>query len=135
MKANMSMTAYLRKTFLFMGTMVILSLVIAWCISATVVSQSQIPQKARAMYYQEQGRVYVKSVRAYLEELGYGNSGVTLSRQTWADHTMIYKLTIHHEAISRLGEQEREELCRMLSDIELPEDISAVYHDFLVWND
>lgn len=129
------MMVYLKKTGLFMIATILLALTAVFFISATVLSESRIPERAQARYHKELGQEYVKAVRCCLTDLGYQNSGVTLSRTTETDDTMTYTVTIHHSRIDRLTDKEQEDLKLQLADIPAPREINTVYHEFLVLND
>lgn len=128
------MRTYLKKTGLFIIVATMLSLITAFCIGATVISQTHVPQHAQKMYDSEMGQEYVKAVRAFLAEAGYRNSGVTLSRITEADSTMTYTVTIHHTRISELSVDEQKQLKLDLAALPAPKNISTVYHEFLILN-
>lgn len=125
---------YLRRTGIFVIVTIIFALTAAFFITATVMSQSNISGQAQARYDREQGQKYVKVVREYLDESGYQNSGVTLSRVTEADGTMSYMVTIHHERIDRLSGEEQTALKAQLAKIPAPENVADIYHEFLVMN-
>ena len=51
-----------------------------FCISGTVHSSEKVERREREKYYREIEAEYVKEVRFFLNEEGYSNSGVTMTK-------------------------------------------------------
>lgn len=61
-------------------------------------------------YYRNLETAVVEDARECLNEMGYLNSGVMLTRVIQADGSREYTLTIHHYVIDRMSDTEREAL-------------------------
>ena len=125
---------YLKRTGFYVAVAVLLAITAAFCISATAISQSRVPNEAMIAYEKEQMQQYSKELRTYLTELGYNNSGVTLTRTTQSDGSKFYTAKIHHTRIDKMDEYQREELLALLATISVSEPQVTVYHEFLVIN-
>ena len=102
-----------RAGFVVMMT-VIIAIISALCIGITVASKSEITKQEQENYYREQEKEYVKELRTYLENIGYSNSGVTMTRTTESDGTVTYSVTIHHTRFDRLTLNEQKDLLEQL---------------------
>lgn len=124
---------YMKKTALFITITIAFVLIATFCISATVASQSHISEQARDEYRKAQEKEYVTVLRNYLAGQGYHNSGISLTSVTDTDGSRTYTATIHHAAIDRLTENERQDLKIRLA--EFPTTIqNTICHEFLVIN-
>lgn len=110
---------------------VILVLVTAFCISGTALSQSKNQRIIEERYYRQMERDYVREMRAFLEEKGYRDSGVTMTRVTEEDGARSYTVTIHHSGFGRLSQGEREALLEACAGIAFPVEECAFSHQFL----
>ena len=100
---------------------IFLILIIAFCISGTVLSQSSHESKIEEKYYREMENIYVQEIRDLLTDRGYENSGITMTHVIDENGMRTYTVTIHHGRIDRLSETEREELLAQCSEITFPE--------------
>ncbi len=89
---------------------VILSGIIIFCTTQTVLAQGKSNQMMDAKYYRRIEQDYVKRVRVYLNEEGYENSGVTLTKVIESDGERTYTLKIHHKRMDYLDVWEKEVL-------------------------
>lgn len=110
---------------------VILVLVAAFCISGTVFSQGRNRRIMEEKYYRDMEQTYLKEVRAFLEEEGYKNSGVTMTKVIEADGSRSYTVTIHHERIDRLPESDKQSLLANCSNISFPIEECTFSHILL----
>ncbi|MBR5247598.1 MAG: hypothetical protein IKV27_01415 [Lachnospiraceae bacterium] len=124
---------YMKKTALFISITIVFVLMATFCISATVVSQSHISEQAQDEYRKAEEKEYVTALRSYLAQQGYHNSGVTLTSVTDTDGSQTYTATIHHAAIDRLTEKERQDLIIRLETLESTIR-NHIYHEFLIIN-
>ena len=86
---------------------IFLILIIAFCISGTVLSQSSHESKIEEKYYREMEKIYVQEIRDLLT------------------------VTIHHGRIDRLSEAERKELLAQCREIAFPDDECGFRYEFL----
>lgn len=108
-----------------------LVLICAFCITKTVQSQTNTEQVEAEQYYRTQEARLVDEVRTYLNEAGYRNSGVMLTRVVTAKGMREYTITVHHDKITKMNAVEKEELREQLSDFYFPADNCNFYHEFL----
>ena len=108
-------TLELRKNVLFVATTIILVLITAFCIAGTVMSKGDMTERELESYYQQVEKELLGRTRDQLEELGFKNSGVTLTRVVDAEGNRDYTFTIHHRKIDAMSAEERVELAEMLA--------------------
>ena len=75
----------------------------------------------------------LNETKAYLTELGYKNSGVTLTRVVDESGRREYTFTIHHGKIDRMSEEEREELAQVLGKKARIDENCTFFHEFLLY--
>jgi len=108
--------------------------VMAFCVVRTVVSQTHISEQEMEEYYREQEKVLLAETKEYLTELGFKNSGVTLTRVVDEEGAREYTFTIHHGKIDRMEERERLELAEELSKLAALEGDCSFSHEFLMYD-
>ena len=110
---------------------VILVLVAAFCICGTVLSQSDSQHLIDEKYYRAIEQTYLQEVRTFLEEEGYRNSGVMMTKVIEADGSRSYTVTINHGRIDRLSIAEQQSLLAGCSSIDFPVEGCAFSHTLL----
>lgn len=116
----------------------ILVTIIAFCIAGTVEGQESGASAAEEAFYKEQEAQLLQDTKAYLRELGFANSGVTLNRVVDAEGKREYTFTIHHSRIDKMDAAGRKGLAQQLADREVSIlDAEAVgkcsiHYDFLI---
>lgn len=105
------------KEVLFVIFTFAVSMIIAFFVRGTVVSQADgnitVDEKSFPLLEEE----YVEEIKALLNELGYENSGVNLTMVTDGEGTRSYQVKLHHKRISRLSEEEKEMLFATIEDM------------------
>lgn len=101
----------------FVITTLILIFVTVFCTAGTVIGQDKDSVHVDEKYYREMEREYVKQVRSYLNDNGYENGGVMLTRVVEADGSREYTLSVHHKRINRLSKAEQKELEEVLQTL------------------
>lgn len=96
------------KNITFIATTIILILCSAFFITSTVQSQAAGKISVDEKYYQTLEKEYVSEIRAYLNEQGFVNSGVTLTRVVDEQGNRDYQVTLHHKYLEKLSAEERE---------------------------
>ena len=129
----MRKTINLRGTAAFLVTTIILILISAFFITETVLSQSNIGQQEMENYYHEQEQLLLGQTREQLKELGYANSGVTLTRVVDEEGNREYTFTIHHGKIDRMSDEERANLAEILACNAYLMENCSFYHEFLMY--
>lgn len=90
------------------------AMVIAFCITGTVISQSEDGANETEAYYQELEEAYIQEIKQILYEEGFYNSGVMLlSIEENASRSYLVK--IHHR---RIGEAEGYRQERLLARLQ-----------------
>lgn len=117
----------MKKTGGYVAATVLLVLISAFCVAGTVKSQGR-EEPLSEQYYLELEREYVKSMRAYLNEAGFADSGVMLTRTVYEDGSREYHITIHHSRFDRLTEAEKESLLQILREKAFEEPHCSFVH-------
>lgn len=115
----------------FWAVTVLLVLVAAFFVTATVMSRTSLDQAELEGYYREKEEQLVRNARKFLNTHGYQNSGVMLTRVIEEDGSRVYTVTLHHGDFDRLEEAEREALVRELSELEFADENAVFCHKFL----
>ena len=110
---------------------VILVLVAAFCICGTVLSQSDSRHLIDEKYYRAMEQAYLQEVRTFLEEEGYKNSGVMMTKVIESDGSRSYTVTIHHGRIDRLPDTEKQSLLADCASIAFPVEGCTFSHTLL----
>lgn len=121
-----------RGTIGFMAVTWCLVLVAAFCVVQTVQSQTNISEEELAEYYRVKEKELVCETRDFLEEAGFSNSGVTLTRVIDSKGEREYTMTIHHGKIDKMDETERENLRGELTAFTFQAENCRFYHTFLI---
>lgn len=103
-----SLSSRVRKEAVFVMVTVFLVLVLWLFISETVMSQTEGNITVDEKAYVELEKDYVVAVRGYLEERGYCNSGVALTRVVDENGERSYEMVLHHKNIYKLSCEEQE---------------------------
>ena len=96
------------KNVTFTVVTIILVLCSAFFITKTVQGQSDTDVAAKEGYYQALEQEYVDEIRTYLDEQGFLNSGVMLTRVVDEQGSREYQVTLHHKYLEKLSEEERQ---------------------------
>jgi len=110
---------------------IVLVLVIAFCITETVVSQSNEARCIEEKYYDEMEDAYLTELKQLLTEEGYRNSGVTMTRVIDEAGVRSYTVSIHHKLICKMSSGEQEQLAKMLGTVTFADTSCAFCHKFL----
>ena len=96
---------------------VILIISAFYLFSLRVKSTGTEDDKAWNEYYAPMERSYVETARAYLEEKGFRNAGVTLTHTTDGERMRTYTLTVHHGRLSGDESGRSEEIASELESL------------------
>lgn len=109
----------------------LLVLSVVFCVSGTVMCKEKQDCSQENAKYVLLEDAFKESARRTLEELGYHNSGLTVTWTREGDGRRSYRVEVHHRRIQELeaGEQARltevllcEEFCKEV------EDLRIIYH-------
>lgn len=104
-----------RKEAVFVMVTVFLILILWLFVSETVMSQTEGNITVDEEAFVELEKDYVVTVRSYLDEKGYRNSGVSLTRVMDESGERSYEMVLHHKNLYKLSDEEQE---IMLGEIE-----------------
>ena len=117
--------------FGFAAATIILVLVAAFFCAGTVMCKTDFDAAELEQYYREKEAQLVKDTRAYLDEQGFSNSGVALTRVVEADGSRAYTVMVHHEDIDRMTGEEKAALALELAELDFQDGNSIFYHEFV----
>lgn len=121
----------LREKAIYGVVTVVLVLLSAFCISSTVFSREDVERAELEGYYSALEKQAVADVRTFLNEEGFVNSGVMLTRVVDAEGNRDYTLTVHHDSINRMEVAEQEELGEALALLCFEDEYSSFVYKFL----
>ena len=110
------------KNITFIAATIILVLCSAFFITKTVQGQSDTDVVAKERYYHALEQEYVSRIRAYLNEQGFENSGVTLTRVVDEQGSREYQVMLHHKYLERLSEEECQAIFEEIEGMAFEED-------------
>jgi len=98
------------KNITFIVSTIALILISAFFITKTVRGEADHERIATEKYYQVLEQEYVSEIRAYLNEQGFENSGVALTRVVDEQGGREYQITLHHKYLEKLSMEERNKI-------------------------
>jgi len=122
----------MRKNGRFLLCVVILGLIIISSTLGTAMSCNACPGDIRKADYRQMEQEYVQQVRTFLDDSGYGNSGVMLTYVTDGEGSRIYTVTIHHERLESLSFTEKQEIGKAILALAFEAPDCAFCQEFLV---
>ena len=113
----------IKSEYVFLGILTLLLIAAAFFLfSITVKGKPADDNSVWNEYYAPMESEYVSEVRAYLNDSGYVNSGVTLTRTTDEELSRVYTLSIHHRRLEGCSEERREEISEILKSMGFEDD-------------
>ena len=110
------MKKMIRKIILLGVATLLLVILAVGMISITTYSVDRDNEKkAMDSYYKALEKQYVAEVKERMNELGYNNAGVMLTRSVNVDGTRKYTLKLNHKRLTGISEEE------LLSELDVPE--------------
>lgn len=120
-------TRIFKSEYVYLGILTVLLIAAAFFIfSITVKGSRPDDNSVWNDYYAPMETEYVGSVRVYLNDLGYVNSGVTLTHVTDGDLNRVYTLRVHNRRLEGCSIEGREELCECLRAMGFEDDRSVI---------
>ncbi len=108
---------------------ILLILIIIFCVKGTVMSKGN-PQRAQEnIYYLGLEQEYVANMKAYLQERGFADCGVMMTRVTYEDGSREYKIQIHHRRIEGMSAADKLFLQEALMQKEFGRDACVFQYD------
>lgn len=100
----------------FLLITLLLILISAFCMAGTVKSRTTFADAELEQYFKQKEKELVTEIRAYLNDSGFQNSGITLTRVIDEVGERTYTMTIHHGKIDAMTETDRLLLAAELAD-------------------
>lgn len=110
---------------------IFLTLITVFCSAGTAMSRNDLSMAELEGYYREQEKELVRQTRDFLDESGYVNSGVMLTRVVDSDGTREYTITVHHGKIDKLCEEDQIVLMSELKKFVFEDENSVFEYIFL----
>ena len=112
-------------------TTIVLILVTAFSIAGTVISKNDFKAGELEQYYLQKEKQLTEDVRDFLNQKGYRNSGVTVTRVVEANGNREYTVTAHHGDIDRMTEGERTVLAGEMGNLTFEDEHCTFSMNFL----
>lgn len=112
-------------------TTIVLILVTAFSIAGTVISKNDFKAGELEQYYLQKEKQLTEDVRDFLNQKGYRNSGVTVTRVLEANGNREYTVTVHHGDIDRMTEGERTVLAGEMGNLTFEDEHCTFSMNFL----
>ena len=128
------MRRFFQSNITFVFVTVLFVMISAFCISQTVSGKEDAEAKEQEAFYREQENKLLADTRAFLNQEGYYNSGVTLTRVVDSNGSREYTITIHHSRIDRMDDFEKQELKNALEELVFVSKGCSFCHTFLAYN-
>ena len=110
------------KNITFILVTIMLILISLFFITKTVQGSADIKTAEKERYFLQLEQEYVFEIRCYLNEQGFTNSGVTLTRIVDEDGCREYLVMLHHKYLEKLSDDERKELFEKIGDMAFDEE-------------
>ena len=128
------MRRFFQSNITFVFVTVLFVMISAFCIGQTVSGKEDAEAKEQEAFYREQENKLLADTRAFLNQEGYYNSGVTLTRVVDSNGSREYTITIHHSRIDRMDDFEKQELKNALEELVFVSKGCSFCHTFLAYN-
>lgn len=112
-------------------TTIVLIWVTAFSIAGTVISKNDFKAGELEQYYLQKEKQLTEDVRDFLNQKGYRNSGVTVTRVVEANGNREYTVTVHHGDIDRMTEGERTVLAGEMGNLTFEDEHCTFSMNFL----
>lgn len=116
----------------FVAVTILLVLIAAFFCVETVMSRTNVDARELEEYYLSKEQELTREIRKVLEEKGFENSGVMVTRVVETDGGRRYTVTVHHGRIDDMCDEEREKLLEELKEISFTDDQCSFVHQFLL---
>ena len=116
----------------FLMVTMFLVFITAYCCTATAMSRTNLSNRELEAYYYEKEQELVEQARSFLNQEGFVNSGVMLTRVVDSEGCRQYTLTVHHGKIDKMAEEDRELLQAELEKIVFVDANCVFRHEFLI---
>lgn len=118
------------KTIRFLMVTLLLVCIAAFSVTGTVMCMEKSGKPEDAMECRRIENSYLKNLRTELENQGYSNCGITMTKVTEEDLPVEYTVRIHHKRIGRLDADGKTVLKDNLTQVDFPFEDSNVLVEF-----
>lgn len=120
-----------RKNCAFWVMTMLLVIIILFCSTQTVLSQSRGMNKGQRQYYADMEKEYLSDIESLLCEKGYLHSGINIRWVSDVEGLRDYTVMIHHSRINALDIHEKEELLDELKTMEFKDSSVIFSYEFI----
>ena len=110
------------KNITFILVTIMLILISVFFITKTVEGSVDINTAEKERYFMELEEEYISEIRTYLNEQGFTNSGVTLTRVVDEEGSREYQVMLHHKYLEKLSNEERAALFETIEAMAFDEE-------------
>lgn len=114
----------------FLTILFLLLCVIGFFTAKTIVIEAESKQHKERELYHEMEMEYLKETREILNDAGYANSGVNLTKIIDEEGRRTYTVRIHNRRIDALKDTEKEELMNKLKSVCFADGQCEFQHEF-----
>ena len=119
------------QTICFWVVSIGLVLVILFLAGLTVHSHDGVYDKDRDHYYCEMSKELTDRTRAFLIDKGFKNCGVAVTRQVEEDGHACFTITVHHDLMNYLNDDERAALLEEMQALSFEDNYCSFRYVFL----
>lgn len=120
-----------RKNYTFLVMTMLLAIIILFCSTQTVLSQSRGMSKEQRQYYADMEKEYLSNIESLLYKKGYLHSGINIRWVSDVEGLRDYTVMIHHSRIDSLDSHEKEELLNELKMVEFKDSGAIFNYEFI----
>ena len=120
-----------RKNCMFGVMTMLLVIIILFCSTQTVLSQSRGMSKEQRQYYADMEKEYLSNIESLLCKKGYLHSGINIRWVSDVEGLRDYTVMIHHSRIDSLDIREKEELLNELKTIGINDSGVVFNYEFI----
>lgn len=114
------------KSFVLIVVALVIAVVTFITTSITVTSCKKGAASDNAAYYHQLEQAYVKEARKVMNEQGYFDAGITMTRRMNEDGDRIYTVKVHHNRLNNASSERTNEVLELLTNIPF-EDGQVLY--------
>lgn len=119
------------KRFAELAVIAILSIVMVIVLSTIIVRSAQNDDAAADRYYAGLEREYESAVRSYMNENGYINAGIMITRIVDREGGRTYTVKLHHTRLDRLDASERERIAAEVCELGFRDEVCDFHTVFV----
>ena len=111
-------------------TILVLAVLVLWSICSIQANAAERAENDKAEYQLQESQ-FKSEIRTCLEEMGYNNSGITMTKVMDADGSREYTVLVHHQDLDTDDFENVDEIYGILSQIQMPgENMTVNYTIF-----